>query len=119
MAARVNWIEVDVTGDWAIAPVDIWHDRAVFHFLTAADERARYVAHLRASVRVGGTAILATFAQDGPQECSGLQCVRYSPDGLHREIGADFRLEESIPESHRTPFDTVQQFGYHRFTRVT
>ena len=114
----MNWIEADVTADWDVAPVDIWHDRAVFHFLTDPEERARYVAHLRASVRPGGTAIIATFAQDGPERCSGLACVRYSPDAIQRELGQGFRLEESIPESHRTPFDTVQQFEYHRFTRA-
>lgn len=114
----MNWIEADVTGDWVVSPVDIWHDRAVFHFLTDAKDRARYVGHLRASLRPGGTAIIATFAEDGPEKCSGLACVRYSPDALQRELGTAFRLEESIPESHHTPFDTVQQFEYHRFTRA-
>ena len=117
-AAVVNWIEADVTGDWAVPPVDIWHDRAVFHFLTDAEDRAGYVAHLRASVRPGGTAIIATFAEDGPERCTGLPCVRYAPDALQREVGTAFRLEETIPESHRTPFDTLQQFEYHRFTRT-
>ena len=118
-AALVNWIEADVTEDWVVTPVDIWHDRAVFHFLTDPTDRAAYVAHLRATVRPGGTVIIAAFAHDGPDWCSGLACVRYSPDGLQRELGTAFRLEESIPESHRTPFDTVQQFEYHRFTLVS
>ena len=117
-AARVNWIEADVTGDWTVAPVDIWHDRAVFHFLTNPDDRARYVAHLRTALKSGGSAIIATFAPDGPQMCSGLKCVRYSPDALHRELGDEFRLDESIREGHETPSGRVQQFGYQRFTRV-
>ena len=117
-AARVNWIEADVTGDWPVPVVDIWHDRAVFHFLTDALDRARYVAHLRAAVRPGGAAIIATFAADGPERCSGLPCVRYSPDSLQRELGEGFRLEEWVREGHETPFGTVQQFGYQRFTRL-
>ena len=118
-ARRVNWIEADVTGDWHVPFVDIWHDRAVFHFLTDAAERARYVAHLQTAVRAGGSVIIATFAQDGPEKCSGLPCVRYSPDSLQRELGAGFRLDEWVRESHETPFGTVQQFGYQRFTRTT
>lgn len=117
-ARRVNWIEADVTGDWHVPLVDIWHDRAVFHFLRCAEDRARYVAHLRTALRPGGSAIIATFSQDGPEQCSGLQCVRYSPDSLQRELGACFRLDDYVRESHETPFGTVQQFGYHRFTRT-
>ncbi len=118
-ARRVTWIEADVTGDWHVPSVDIWHDRAVFHFLTEPDDRRRYVAHLRAALRPAGTAIVATFAPEGPQKCSGLPCVRYSPESLQRELGDGFRLEEWVRESHETPFGTVQQFGYHRFTRLT
>ena len=64
----MNWIQVDVSGDWHIPLVDIWHDWAVFHFLTSAEDRARYVAHLRAALRPGGSAMIATFAQDGPEK---------------------------------------------------
>ena len=117
-ARRVNWIEADVTGEWHVPLVDIWHDRAVFHFLTNAEDRARYVAHLRTALNPGGSAIIATFAPDGPEKCSGLPCVRYSPDSLQRELGSEFRLEEWVRESHQTPFGTVQEFGYQRFTRV-
>ena len=117
-ARRVTWIEADVTGDWHVPFVDIWHDRAVFHFLTNADDRVRYVAHLRTALRPGGSAIIATFAADGPEKCSGLPCVRYSPDSLLRELGEGYRLDEWVRESHQTPFETVQEFGYQRFTRV-
>ena len=118
-AQRVTWIEVDVTGDWHVPFVDIWHDRAVFHFLTEANDRNHYVAHLRSALRPGGTAIIATFAPEGPEKCSGLRCVRYSPKSLQRELGDGFRLDEWVRESHETPSGTVQQFGYHRFTRLT
>ena len=117
-ARRVNWIEADVTGDWHVPLVDIWHDRAVFHFLTSAEDRARYVAHLRAALQPGGSAIIATFAPEGPEKCSGLPCVRYSPDSLQRELGPNFRLEEWIREGHQTPSGWVQEFGYHRLTRT-
>ena len=100
-ARRVTWIEADVTGDWHVPLVDIWHDRAVFHFLTKADERVRYVAHLRTALRPGGSAIIATFALDGPERCSGLSCVRYSPDSLLRELGEGFRLDEWLTRSFR------------------
>lgn len=118
-AERVTWIEADVTGDWHVPFVDIWHDRAVFHFLTEPNDRARYIAHLRTALRPGGTAIIATFAPEGPEKCSGLHCVRYSPESLQRELGDGFRLDEWIRENHETPAGTVQQFGYHRFTRLT
>ena len=117
-AKRVNWIEADVTGDWHVPLVDIWHDRAVFHFLTHAEDRARYVARLRTALRPGGAAIIATFAPEGPEQCSGLPCVRYSPESLQRELGAGFRLDEWLRESHETPFGTVQQFNYQRLTRT-
>lgn len=117
-ASRVTWIEADVTGDWPVPSVDIWHDRAVFHFLTEAAERARYVAHLRTALKPGGSAIIATFGPDGPERCSGLPCVRFSPDALQQELGSDFRLEDWILERHETPRGSAQQFGYHRFTRA-
>jgi trans-aconitate methyltransferase len=70
-ASIPTWIEADVTSDWKAAPVDIWHDRAVFHFLVDPHDRARYVERLREILEVGGTAIIATFAADGPTTCSG------------------------------------------------
>jgi hypothetical protein len=78
------WIAADVTGNWTLKPMDVWHDRAVFHFLTAPEDRACYVDHLRQTVKVGGTAIIATFAPDGPEKCSGLPVMRYSPESLTR-----------------------------------
>jgi uridine phosphorylase len=117
-AAALTWIEADVTADWSLKPMDIWHDRAVFHFLTTAEDRTRYRAHLRQTLKVHGTAIVATFALEGPDTCSGLPVARYSPDTLAAELGDDFRLVESVPYEHQTPWGTVQPFVYARFLRV-
>jgi hypothetical protein len=92
--------------------------RAVFHFLTGADDRTRYRQHLRDTLKVAGTAIVATFALDGPEQCSGLPVVRYSADTLWRELGHEFQLIETVPHTHRTPWGTSQSFQYSRFVRV-
>jgi SAM-dependent methyltransferase len=112
-AAKVNWIEADITQ--AALPAHayaLWHDRAVFHFLTQATDRQRYIETVRHAVRVGGHIILATFAPDGPERCSGLEVMRYSPESLHHEFGADFEVVGSTRETHRTPFGTEQKFIY-------
>ena len=114
-AARVHWIEGDVTGDWPVPTVDIWHDRAVFHFLTDAASRQRYRARLARAVPPGGNAIIATFALEGPEKCSGLPVSRYSPESLQAELGAGFQLTDAVRESHATPFGTTQEFWYCRF----
>ena len=112
------WIEADVAGEWSLKPMDIWHDRAVFHFLTDAADRRRYVDHLHLTLKSGGAAIIATFAPDGPATCSGLPVTRYSPDSLLQTLGADFELMESVAHVHRTPWGTSQAFQYCRFKRV-
>jgi SAM-dependent methyltransferase len=114
----VTWIEADVTGDWPVPAVDLWHDRAVFHFLTEPGDRARYVARLREAVRPHGAVVIATFALDGPEKCSGLPVVRYSAETLARELGPGFQLVETANELHETPFATVQSFCYSRFSRI-
>jgi SAM-dependent methyltransferase len=116
-ASTVTWIEADVTATWSTEPVDIWHDRAVFHFLTEPHDRTRYYDHLRQTVKRGGAVVIATFALDGPERCSGLPIVRYSPDTLQAELGAEFRLVESVPHLHRTPSGGSQSFQYSRFER--
>jgi SAM-dependent methyltransferase len=118
-ASIPTWIEADVTSDWKAAPVDIWHDRAVFHFLVDPHDRARYVERLREILEVGGTAIIATFAADGPTTCSGLPVARYSPDALSRELGDDLALVETVPHTHATPWGQSQSFQYSRFQRIT
>lgn len=110
-AAAVEWLVGDVlTADLPPASFDLWHDRAVFHFLTSADARHRYVAHVGRVLRPGGLAVIATFAEDGPVRCSGLDTMRYSASELHAEFGADFRLLESRREAHVTPWGSVQAF---------
>jgi len=117
-AARVPvWIEADVTGDWTLKPMDIWHDRAVFHFLTEPEERALYRGHLLQTLKPGGTAIVATFALDGPEKCSGLPVKRYSPEQLAEELGPAFELREARRHAHTTPWGSTQSFQYSRLQR--
>jgi ubiquinone/menaquinone biosynthesis C-methylase UbiE len=112
-ASRVNWIAGDITQvALETGAYDIWHDRAVFHFLTDAADRAAYVARVRRAVRPGGHVIVAAFGPEGPAECSGLPVVRYEPGALHAEFGRRFELLEHLTEQHRTPAGTVQQFVY-------
>ena len=117
-AGKVTWIVADVTGQWAAKPVDIWHDRAVFHFLTDATDRANYLAQLQQHLKPGGAAIIATFGPDGPEQCSGLPVARYSPEALAAELGPDFALVESVPELHQTPSGKTQPFQYSRFVKT-
>lgn len=110
---KVDWIIGDITdmklpGDH----FDVWHDRAVFHFLTREVDRRKYVDLVMRSLKVGGHIIVASFGPDGPQKCSGLDVVRYSPDSMHDEFGDDFKLVKSLGESHQTPFGTSQEFVY-------
>ncbi len=112
-AARVHWLTGDVTElELPANAYDIWHDRAVFHFLTEPEQRAAYVAQVRRTVRPGGHVIVAAFGPDGPLQCSGLPVVRYSPDALHGEFGAAFELVEHSAEAHHTPAGAIQQFVY-------
>ncbi len=109
----VVWRRGDVlTVEFPAAAFDVWHDRAVFHFLTDAADRARYVAQVRHAVRRGGYVLVATFAEDGPTRCSGLDVARYSPAALHGEFGNDFHLVESRREVHSTPWGAQQTFTY-------
>lgn len=94
------------------ARYDVWHDRAVFHFLTDFAQRQAYVRLVMHAVKPGGHVIVATFGPEGPSKCSGLDVVRYDADGLHGEFGDAFRLVESATEVHETPFGTSQQFIY-------
>ena len=110
---RVFWLAADITRvELGIAAYDVWHDRAVFHFLIAASDREAYVRQLLRSVRRGGHVIVSTFASEGPMKCSGLDVMRYDADSLRMEFGERFRLIESFTELHDTPFGTVQQFLY-------
>lgn len=113
-AAAVEWFEADVTTFKPPHRFGLWHDRAVFHFLTAADDRRGYVATLRQTLQPGGTVIIATFALDGPPKCSGLDVVRYDEPSILAELGPEFRLQEVRRETHVTPWESEQRFIYFR-----
>ena len=112
-AEVVHWIEGDITRvELPLHRFDIWHDRAVFHFLTEAADRQAYVEQVMRAVRPGGHIIIATFGLDGPDKCSGLPVVRYLPEALHAEFGDEFMLVGHEQEAHHTPSGAVQQFVY-------
>ncbi len=109
----VAWIAGDIcTVRLPVHAYDIWHDRAVFHFLTNPADRAAYVQQVMKSVKPGGHVIVATFAPDGPEQCSGLPVARYAPGELHQEFGPSFELLEHMSEEHKTPWGSVQHFVY-------
>lgn len=114
----VTWLEGDVTR-LALPPArfDLWHDRAVFHFLTDPRDRARYVASATSALRPGAILVLATFAPDGPTRCSGLDVVRYGAADLEREMGAAFVLVRALAQTHRTPSGGEQRFTWTVFRR--
>ena len=91
---------------------DLWHDRAVFHFLTTPEQRAAYVRNVASAVKLGGHVIVSTFGPEGPTKCSGLDVMRYDAESLHGQFGPQFRLVESSKELHDTPFGTTQHFLY-------
>jgi SAM-dependent methyltransferase len=115
--SSVALLHEDVTTFRPVRRYVLWHDRAVFHFLTRREDRERYVAALRQGVRPGGHILMATFGPSGPERCSGLPTVRYDASTLAAELGADFALVESFLVVHRTPWNAEQQFLYGRFRR--
>jgi 2-polyprenyl-3-methyl-5-hydroxy-6-metoxy-1,4-benzoquinol methylase len=113
LAERVQWLAGDVTKiELPRGAYDVWHDRAVFHFLTGTYERLAYVRQVAHAVRRGGHVIVSTFGPEGPAKCSGLDVARYDADSLHEQFGARFQLVDSAKELHQTPFGTTQQFLY-------
>ena len=116
---KINWIVADITeADLPDDRFDVWHDRAVFHFLTDADDRRKYVDLLIRALRPGAHLIVAAFGLEGPQKCSGLDVVRYSPETMQGEFGGQFTLVESLNETHNTPFGTTQEFVYCHFKKL-
>ena len=112
-AAFATWIEGDVTRvQLEEGAFDLWHDRAVFHFLTDAGDRARYAALAARALAPGGTAIIATFAPDGPQRCSGLDVARYDAEGIAAALGEEFTLVRGLRDVHRTPSGKEQRFTF-------
>ncbi len=112
-ARRVQWLAADaLTVDLPSRAFDIWHDRAVFHFLTTPEQRSVYVAQVLRILRPGGFAIVGTFGPQGPEQCSGLPVARYAPDELHGEFGGRFVLVDNSVDIHTTPWGSPQQFVY-------
>lgn len=110
---RVHWIAGDIMKvDLDPLAFDVWHDRAVFHFLTDSADRLAYVRQVVHTVKPGGHVIVGTFGPEGPRSCSGLDVARYDTDSLHDEFGERFQLLDSSKQLHQTPFGTVQQFHY-------
>jgi SAM-dependent methyltransferase len=117
-AESVDWIASDVTRYRPERRFDLWHDRAVFHFLTEADDRLRYVEVMKRALGEGGRAVVSAFSPDGPSKCSGLEVRRYSAAALSEELGPSFELVESRQQAHQTPAGKSQSFAYGRFARA-
>ena len=117
-AERVHWVESDVTRFEPTRGYALWHDRAVFHFLTEDSDRARYIRVMDRALAPGGQAIIATFARGGPERCSGLPVVQYDADRLCAELGKRWLLLEESSERHATPAGADQEFAWFRFARA-
>lgn len=113
----VTWISADITSWVPDRPYDLWHDRAVFHFLVDRSERAAYLKNLERGVGIGGHAIIATFAPDGPETCSGLPVARYSPGDLAELLEENFELVAERHPLHHTPSGKSQSFQFSLFRR--
>lgn len=111
-AAQVHWIVGDICQIGQLPPCDVWHDRAVFHFLTEPNDRRKYVDLVTRTVRIGGHVIIGTFAVDGPLTCSGLEVCRYDAGALSRELGPRFKLVRELSNTHLTPTGKPQPFVF-------
>ena len=116
-ADEIEWFESDITTFQSPHQFDLWHDRAVFHFLTEGNDRKRYVKTLKQTLKPGGHLIMAAFAIGGPSKCSGLDIVQYDAEKLLAELGSDFTLVEEDSEVHVTPTEKAQHFAYFRFMK--
>jgi len=117
-AEGVEWFEADLLGFHPPHRWALWHDRAVFHFLTSQEDRDAYCRVLGQGLEPGGHLIIATFALDGPLKCSGLEVVRYSPESLQAVLGPEYQLRGSLEEVHDTPSGGTQNFVYSWFQRI-
>jgi SAM-dependent methyltransferase len=114
----IEWIVSDVT-KWTPEKVyDLWHDRAVFHFLTEFDDQMAYIARLKHALKRGGYLVIGTFALDGPEKCSGLPVMRHDSHSLQNLLGEAFKLIETRKHDHQTPFQTIQHFQYSIFQHI-
>ena len=118
LAEKVTWMEADITQTELVpSSFDLWHDRAVFHFLVSEEQRKKYCALAVKSLKPGAHLLIATFNLDGPEKCSGLEIKRYSPDTLKIEFGDEFQFIKSVEERHQTPSGKIQSFIYCHFQR--
>jgi SAM-dependent methyltransferase len=118
-ASKVQWIVADITAWEPSHPYDVWHDRAVLHFMTAPNDRAAYAERVRKAVRSRCQVIIGTFAPDGPERCSGLPVMRHDAASLGALLGPSFELIESRVHNHQTPHGATQRFQFSRFQRNT
>lgn len=118
LADMVNWVAEDITEWVPERTFDVWHDRAVFHFLTEQEQREAYQRALLQGTAKGSHVIIATFALDGPEKCSGLPVQRYDAAGLARQLGDRFELTDTWLEDHVTPWGAVQSFNWCLFRRI-
>ena len=116
-ANQVHWVVADATIWEPARTYDIWHDRAAFHFLTEQQDRAAYIARLKRGLKAGGHAIIATFALDGPEKCSGLPVARYDSASLGKTLGPMFQLVHTVGHKHATPWGSQQVFQFSVFRR--
>lgn len=116
-SSNVNWVEADITSYEFKEKYDVWHDRAVFHFLTKTEDRKKYKNALNQALNLNGNLIIATFSLDAPPKCSRLPVARYSPETLKKELGQNFKPVETYEEEHVTPLGVSQGFIYCRFVR--
>lgn len=117
-ASLVHWMEADLLEFRPTRQYALWHDRALFHFMTEPDQRRRYVRALDRSLQPGGRAIIATFSRSGPRRCSGLDIVQYDAPALLAQLGTGFELQQQVDEAHRTPAGAVQNFSYFLLRRT-
>jgi len=113
-AGDVEWFESDVTSFQPTRAFGLWHDRAVFHFLTKPEDRRAYIDTLRKTLNPGGTVVISTFSLEGPLKCSGLEVMRHDEKSLMAEFGPEFILKDVRHETHKTPWDSGQRFIYLR-----
>ncbi len=117
-AQRIKWVEADITEFEPTERYDLWHDRAVFHFLTDPQDRRKYIHTLEKSVKSGGHVIIGTFSLEGPPKCSGLDVERYNVQKMKEELGGSFELVKSAEDVHMTPWNKEQRFLYCYFRRI-
>lgn len=117
-AAKVSWIASDIKEFESEKTFDLWHDRAVFHFLTDENDIQKYVELTEKLIRKNGTLIIGTFSENGPKKCSGIEIKQYSETDLIKLFEPRFEPAESFTVDHTTPFDTIQNFTFCRFRRL-